>query len=86
MNKRAKQAFFQTMPNLIIVLLALIFAFYTNTFDLDLKVLLLLPIVYIILFLYYYTKLRQISSKYENKSIFKTNVFKVYILRKYTVV
>lgn len=56
MNKRAKQAFLQTIPNLIIVLLAFIFASYTNTFDLDLKVLLLLPIVYIVLFLYYYTR------------------------------
>ncbi|MCC0659414.1 hypothetical protein KGF45_03915 [Clostridioides sp. ZZV14-6154] len=65
MNKRAKQAFLQTIPNLIIVLLAVIFTFYTNTFDLDLKVLLLLPIVYIALFLYYYTKLREINSRSE---------------------
>ncbi|MCC0631141.1 hypothetical protein [Clostridioides sp. ZZV15-6388] len=59
MNKRAKQAFLQTIPNLIIVLLAVIFTFYTNTFDLDLKVLLLLPIVYIALFLYYYRKTKR---------------------------
>ncbi|MCC0784080.1 hypothetical protein IR152_13535 [Clostridioides sp. ES-S-0108-01] len=59
MKKRLYKVFLKTIPNLIIVLLSLVLSFYTNTFNIDLKILLLIPLVYVLLFIYYYIKTKK---------------------------
>ncbi|AXU66864.1 hypothetical protein [Clostridioides difficile] len=59
MKKRFYKVFLKTIPNLIIVILSLALSFYTNTFDIYLKILLLIPLAYVLLFIYYYIKTKK---------------------------